>query len=182
MEDPLFCYYINGISYPAASRDELLDQVVSLRRKFVKYHQYANAGIADIVPDAKRKSASQWNVTELSTVAYINKGDNSFQKKVLPPYAQVSRTFSINDLGEQGLLLTGNFYPWRVQWGRSDAGLGSLSVFNKDGEADVRPAIETGLYISGDVRQTAIIKNASGRKLIIVAKNDEPVQVLEILE
>jgi ribosomal protein L30E len=80
------------------------------------------------------------------------------------------------------LLLTGNFYPWRVQWGRSDAGLGSLSVFNKDGEADVRPAIETGLYISGDVRQTAIIKNASGRKLIIVAKNDEPVQVLEILE
>jgi enediyne biosynthesis protein E4 len=182
MEDPLFCYYINGISYPAASRDELLDQVVPLRRKFVKYHQYANAGIADIVPDAKRKSALQWNVTELSTVAYINKGDNSFQKQVLPPYAQVSRTFSINDLGEQGLLMTGNFYPWRVQWGRSDAGLGSLVHFNKDGVADVRPAIETGLYIGGDVRQTAIIKNASGRRLIIVAKNDEPVQVLEILE
>lgn len=182
VEDPLFCYYINGKSYPAASRDELLDQVVPLRRKFVKYHQYAKAGIAEIVPEGKRKSASQWNVTELSTVAYINNGDNSFRKQVLPPYAQVSRTFSINDLGDPGLLMTGNFYPWRVQWGRSDAGLGSLVKFNKEGHGDVSQALQTGLYINGDVRQTAVIKNASGKKLIIVAKNDEPVQVLEILE
>ncbi len=182
VEDPLFCYYINGHSYPAASRDELLDQVVPLRRKFVKYHQYAKAGIEEIVPEAKRKSATQWNVTELSTVAYLNNGDRSFRKLVLPPEAQISRTFDIKDIPGQGLLLTGNFYPWRVQWGRSDAGLGSLLSIDKQGNVDVKTAMKTGLYASGDVRQTAVIKNALGKRLIIIAKNDEPVQVLEIIE
>jgi hypothetical protein len=182
VEDPLFCYFINGKSYPAASRDELLDQVVPLRRKFVKYHQYAKAGIAEIVPEAKRKSASQWNVTELSSVAYINNGNSGFQKQILPAHAQVSRTYGIEDLGGQELLMTGNFYPWRVQWGRSDAGLGSLIRFNKEGLGDVKPAMQTGLYINGDVRQTALIKNANGRKILIVAKNNEPVQVIEIME
>jgi hypothetical protein len=36
--ESIFCYYIQGKCYPAASRDELLDQVVPLRKKFVKYH------------------------------------------------------------------------------------------------------------------------------------------------
>ena len=182
VDDPLFCYFINGRSYPAASRDELLDQVVPLRRKFVKYHQYAKAGLAEIVPEAKRKSASQWNVTELATVVYINDRNNKFVKQVLPPYAQVSRTFGIEDLGAGELLLTGNFYPWRTQWGRSDAGLGNTVRFNKEGRIEVMPAIQTGLYVNGDVRQTAVIRNANGKKLIIVARNDEPVQVLEIME
>jgi hypothetical protein len=182
VDDPLFCYFINGRSYPAASRDELLDQVVPLRRKFVKYHQYAKAGLAEIVPEAKRKSASQWNVTELATVVYMNDRNNKFVKQVLPPYAQVSRTFGIENLGAGELLLTGNFYPWRTQWGRSDAGLGNTVRFNKEGRIEVMPAIQTGLYVNGDVRQTAVIRNANGKKLIIVARNDEPVQVLEIME
>src|SRR5260370_29214844 len=35
--DPIFCYYIQGKSYPMASRDELLDQIVPLRKKFIHY-------------------------------------------------------------------------------------------------------------------------------------------------
>jgi enediyne biosynthesis protein E4 len=80
------------------------------------------------------------------------------------------------------LLLTGNFYPWRTQWGRSDAGLGNTVRFHKEGRIEVMPAIQTGLYLSGDVRQTAVIRNANGKRLLIVARNDEPVQVLEITE
>ena len=130
MDDVLFCYYINGKSYPAASRDELLDQVVPLRKRFVKYQQYANATIEKIVPAGKRKTAAIWKVTELSSVIYLNKG-NRFEKQVLPPEAQFSRVFGIQSLpsmqgAERSLLLTGNFFPWRVQqWGRCDGGMGS---------------------------------------------------------
>ena len=35
--DPLLCYFINGKSYPMASRDELTDQMVSMRQKFPTY-------------------------------------------------------------------------------------------------------------------------------------------------
>jgi hypothetical protein len=75
-------------------------------------------------------------------------------------------------------LLTGNFYPWRTQWGQSDAGLGSLIQFSKD-SIKTLPNSETGLFVGGDVRQSVVIKNAENKKLIIVAKNNEPVQVLK---
>ncbi|OYX91271.1 MAG: RNA-binding protein, partial [Sphingobacteriia bacterium 35-40-5] len=46
--DPVFCYYIGGVSYPAASRDDLMDQLPSLKNKFLEYHKYANATINDL--------------------------------------------------------------------------------------------------------------------------------------
>jgi hypothetical protein len=38
--DPLICYYIQGKSYPMASRDEMTDQMVSLRQRFPTYDSY----------------------------------------------------------------------------------------------------------------------------------------------
>ena len=45
--DPIITYYIDGKAYPLASRDELLDQIGSLRKKFIKYEDYANATIQE---------------------------------------------------------------------------------------------------------------------------------------
>jgi hypothetical protein len=42
--------------------------------------------------------------------------------------------------------------------------------------------IETGLYIDGDVRQTAVISSSDNGRLIITAKNSGKVQVLKIRE
>ncbi|MGH2553494.1 MAG: VCBS repeat-containing protein, partial [Chitinophagaceae bacterium] len=39
--DPILFYYINGISYPAASRDDLANQLPSIKKKFLKYKEYA---------------------------------------------------------------------------------------------------------------------------------------------
>jgi hypothetical protein len=183
VDDVLFCYYINGKSYPAASRDELLDQVVPLRKRFVKYQQYANATVEDIVPAAKRKTAAIWKVTELSSVIYLNKG-NGFEKTLLPPETQFSRVFGIQALpasgGERPLLLTGNFYPWRVQWGRCDGGLGTLLQTDAKGVTRVVPNMAAGLFASGDIRQAGLVKTAAGKHWVILAKNNDSVQVLEI--
>src|SRR4030095_9754725 len=43
--DPVLCYYINGVSYPAASRDDITDQLPMLKKRFIEYHSYANATI-----------------------------------------------------------------------------------------------------------------------------------------
>lgn len=178
----LFGYYIQGKLYPAASRDELLDQVVPLRKKYVKYHQYAAVEMKDLVAEEKLKAAKQWTLTELNHVVYMSDGKGGYVKTVLPNSTQFSRVFSIQKMEVPGLgksyLLTGNFYPWRTQWGQSDAGLGSLIQFSKD-SIKTLPNSETGLFVGGDVRQSVVIKNAENKKLIIVAKNNEPVQVLK---
>ena len=35
--DPILCYYIGGVSYPAASLDDLTDQLPGLKKKFLEY-------------------------------------------------------------------------------------------------------------------------------------------------
>ncbi len=54
--DPLICYYIQGKAYPMASRDEITDQIVSLRQRYPTYDSYANASIADILTPEQLKS------------------------------------------------------------------------------------------------------------------------------
>jgi hypothetical protein len=178
VEEVLFCYYIMGKLYPAASRDELLDQVVPLRKKFVKYHQYANARIEDLIPESKRNTAEIFQVTQLSSIVYLNNGKGAFNAMVLPREAQVSRVYSVTKLGEI-FLLAGNFYPWRVQWGRSDASLGCLLRFNGKGDASVLSNLENGIYLGGDIRQISTIRLANGKTGLVVVPNNEKAQLLE---
>src|SRR4029078_4565729 len=46
--DPILCFYIQGKSYPYVTRDELLDQMSSMRPRFTNYSDYADQGIKDI--------------------------------------------------------------------------------------------------------------------------------------
>ena len=40
---PLLCYYIQGVSYPNASRDEIAEPMPILKKKFLRYADYATA-------------------------------------------------------------------------------------------------------------------------------------------
>ncbi len=46
--DPILCYFIQGKSYPAFSRDEIADQIPGIKKKFLTYKSYANATINDL--------------------------------------------------------------------------------------------------------------------------------------
>lgn len=181
----LFSYFIQGKSYPAASRDELLDQVVPLRKKFIKYHQYAAVETADLIPEAKMKTARTLTVSELNHTVYMSDGKLAYQKLTLPAITQSSRIFTSQELRdpfpEKTYLLAGNFFPWRTQWGRSDAGLGSLLTFNKN-LIKIEENSEAGLFMDGDVRNLAVVTNSENQDLVIVVRNNGPVQVLKILK
>jgi hypothetical protein len=51
--DPIICQYNEGVSYPMATRDELTDQIVSLRQKFPNYEKYSTATIQEIFSKAQ---------------------------------------------------------------------------------------------------------------------------------
>ncbi len=46
--DPIMTVYIEGQEYPFASRDELLDQMYSMRSKYTNYASYSEAKLQDI--------------------------------------------------------------------------------------------------------------------------------------
>lgn len=176
--EALFAYYIQGKCYPAASRDELLDQVVPLRKKFVKYRQYASVTMDELLTEEQKKKADEWRITELASVLYLNEGDGTFRKVKLPAEAQVSRVFSILPIKDK-FLLAGNFFPWRTQWGRNDASLGTLLSFDETGKASIIENKETGLFLSGDIRSGLMIPSAGGKMLLVFGVNNGQIQVWE---
>ena len=182
--DPILCYYIQGKSYPMASRDELLDQIVSLRKKFNSYKAYADATIEDIFPREKIARAKILHCNQLASGILYNKGDGHFSFNPLPLPAQFSRVSGaiLDDLdgdGKKDLLVSGNFFPWRTQLGQGDAGLGMFLKGPGPSFHPVDPAV-SGCYIGGDVRGMLEVRAPNGEKWIIIAKNNDAVQVIKV--
>src|SRR5690606_30001906 len=66
--DPIMTYYIQGKEYPFPSRDELLDQMYSMRGKFTNYASYSKATLKDIFSSADLKNAHTLKATMLESV------------------------------------------------------------------------------------------------------------------
>src|SRR5690606_31808387 len=124
--DPILCYYIQGKSYPLVSRDELLDQMTSLRKKFIKYADYADATIKDIALAEELDKAYLFNAYTLESGWLENLDGTDFKLHALPPLAQLSSIngFLFDDFdgdGNREILAAGNFFPYKPQLGRCDA-------------------------------------------------------------
>ncbi|MEX2592164.1 MAG: VCBS repeat-containing protein [Anditalea sp.] len=182
--DPIITYFNKGSSYPYASRDELLEQMPSLKSKFTSYATYANATLEDILSSDQLEDVDSQKVHMLENSVLTNNGEEKFNISSLPRQAQFSAIFGMvpednNQDGKYDLLLAGNFYPFRVQLGRQDASIGLLLKWdNKENNFIPIPYQESGLMIPGDVRDMLSISTKSGNRLLIIAKNNDHVQVL----
>ncbi len=168
-----------------ASRDELLDQITTLRKKFVKYRQYADATIDDIFPKQKLKAAANYYCYQSASSIMLNDGKDNFTITALPAEAQFSKIYGITILdfdndGKKDLLLAGNFFPYRTQLGRSDASLGLLLKGKGDGSFEAMANDKLGLYLDGDIRNIVMLQNALKENLLIVARNNDAVQVVKL--
>ncbi len=175
--DAILSYYIQGKSYPMATRDELIDQVPSMKSKFPTYADYADATVRDFFPPEQWAKAIHLSAEEFRSGVFINKGGN-FQFMPFATEAQAFpvRDFLIDDFNHDGLpdlLLTGNNFAVRAQWGREDAGKGLLLTQNKDGSFSVLPC--TGLETDKDARKITRIDD-----YILVANNNDKLQIFHI--
>jgi enediyne biosynthesis protein E4 len=183
--DAIMCYYINGKSYPMASRDELLDQVNMLKKKFIKYKDYADATINDIFSKEKIAASIVLHCDELSSGILYNNGSNHFDFKSMPLPAQFSKmfgsiSFDFDNDGKQDLLCAGNYFSYKVQLGRADASYGVLLKQEGNSSFSVIDPALSGLYMDGDVRAVLLVRNKAGENMIIAAKNNDAVQVLKL--
>src|SRR5690606_25359444 len=91
--DPIMTYYIQGKEYPFPSRDELLDQMYSMRGKFTNYASYSKATLKDIFSSADLKNAHTLKATMLESV-YLENKKNSFEVHPLPREVQYSPIYA----------------------------------------------------------------------------------------
>jgi enediyne biosynthesis protein E4 len=182
--DPIFCYYIQGISYPAASRDDLVEQLPGLKKKFLEYAVYAKATVNDIFTDEQLKDAKKYEAQLLSSVYLQNNGSGGFEVKALPKEVQYSpvyvmQTIDVNNDGKKDVIIAGNNAWTRVRFGRHRSNHGIVIAGDGKGNFTYVPQYESGLNIRGDVRSLEMI-NVKGRKKLLFGVNDAPVQLYEV--
>jgi enediyne biosynthesis protein E4 len=171
--DPVLCHSIQGKSYPAVGRDEMLEQIPSLRKKFTTYADYADATIHDIANGEPMKSPLQAYI--LQSCWLENVQGKQFNLHPLPSVAQFSSAngFLVDDFDADGtneLLVVGNFYPFKPQIGRSDASMGLVLPI---GQGKVNPApVIANAWLTGDIRDVALLKFKSTTRVLVSRNND----------
>jgi hypothetical protein len=173
--DPFLCCFIGSKQYPYVSRDELLDEIYPMRKKFTSYKSYADATMNDIFSDNELKDAKILSATNLSTTYFENR-DGKFYPHDLPVQAQFSPVYKIvtEDFNHDGfadlLLLGNNEYP-RLKLGKMDANFGTLLLNDGKGNFVYSANKDNGLFIAGDVKDAMII-HANGSRFLLVGINN----------
>ncbi|GAB3891466.1 VCBS repeat-containing protein [Spirosoma agri] len=180
--DPILCLYVQGKSYPHATRDEMLEQVGMLRHRFTNYDSYSNATLTDVFKKEELDGAKLLTANYFKTAYFASTPDGKLAEKSLPLAAQTAPIFTLTALdynqdGRKDLLLCGNTTQARLRFGRSDANSGLL--LQGDGRGDFSPVAQqrAGFMLSGDVRSVLPVGNT-----LLFGINQQPVRAYTALK
>lgn len=170
---PVLAYEQDGKEYPFPARDELMEVLPGLKKKFPDYLSYSTATMTEVFGDALTVEGQRLGAMELRSITiYLAPAaaPNSFYLP-LSEEAQRSPVFAITtaDLdgdGQAELLLGGNLTHTRVRIGRMDANHGQVyTIGNNGGET-----YGYDLGLRGDLRGLLPLKNG-----VVAAFDDGPV-------
>jgi len=155
--DPFLCFYIGDTSYPFLTRDELLQQVGNMSKRFPDYKTYADARIQQIFGEAGLQGAGKLQATCLRTCYFSSGKDGRLHEQRLPLQVQFSPVWTITALdydgdGKEDLLLCGNINHARLRFGKYDANYGCLLKGDGKGGFTYVPQRQSGFHLQGDVR------------------------------
>ncbi|MEP7257931.1 MAG: VCBS repeat-containing protein, partial [Flavitalea sp.] len=188
--DPIIAYYIINEKgdrklYPSISRDQLAEQVPSIKKQYLKYADYSIKTMDELFTDAHKNDANIFTCEETRTSWLENKGDGKFVKHALPAEAQLSPVNSIvcTDVDGDGsidIIMAGNEYQAEVSTGRYDASYGIVLKGDGKGGFTSLPYSESGFIIEGDVKNLQLISNSAREKLLLAAVNNDKAKIFTI--
>ena len=163
---------INGKDIPIHLKQELAKQIPSIKKKNLSYEAYANKSIQEIF-DAETIDASLKMVANFpQSIVAINSGNGVFQIQILPQQVQYSSvnaicTTDINKDGHIDIILGGNQYGFKPQFGRLDASNGTTLLGSASGIFTWLPNAQSGFTIYGEVKKIVNLKSKNKKPTII---------------
>lgn len=179
-KEQLITYYVAGEEIPFASHAELTKQIPLLKKKYLYAQDFAKAKVEEIFGKEALGLSTYKYVNNASNMILINDGNNNFEEHPLPNELQLSAmrasvAFDFNNDGNKEVFIGGNFYETNVAMGKYNGSFGNIMAFQEN-EFQVN---YLNVNITGQVRNAEIIYIGS-KPCLILAKNNEPIQVLEI--
>lgn len=175
--DPLLLYSINDTLSFAYSRDELIGQVPSIKKKFSDYETFARTQVKDYFSKEQLAEADTLVANTLASVVLINDGKGQFTIRELPIQAQFSPIHAllvkdINGDGNPDILTGGNSEVARVSTGPSTANYGMVFLGDGHGDFTLFDPVRSGITLRGDIRCINELQTHAGRLLVYGLNSD----------
>src|SRR5690348_8465390 len=177
----------NGVKkeFPMFGRDDMLVQMVGLKKKFEDYKSFAVATMNDILSPEQRKGALRLKANYLKSAYLRNDGNGKFKVIPLPREAQVSvlNGMVVEDFDGDGRSeerRVGKEYGTEVTIGRYDA-LNGL-ILKGDGKGNYKPMtmLKSGFYVPGNGKALVEMLNNKCNLVLAASQNRGPLKVFSL--
>lgn len=173
--DPLLTYSTPEGEYSFLGKDELEQQVPSIKRQFLRYSEFAGKSVTTILPNWIN-GAEKHLIQTLQSSLLLNDGVGNFSIQALPAAAQVAPIFSflatdLNRDGHSDILTAGNFSGSSPYEGRYDANWGTVLSGNGKNVFDPIWPAESGFINRGETRNLRKLNRLQGVLYVAAINN-----------
>ena len=176
--EQIMCYTINGKEYTFLAKDELERALPVLKKAYLNYSDVAGKTVQYMFYDLF-KDYIELKAETLSSSCFMNDGKGNFRRIDLPEEVQFAPVMSFTSYDKQAktFLAAGNFYGVTPYEGRYDALRPTLFSFNPGGPVFNQqislPAVD------GEIRDAKWLNYAGGKKVLVLARNNNTLIFLE---
>jgi hypothetical protein len=170
--------------YPAPNRDDIIDQMPFLKKKFPTYKTFGEATYAQLFSPEQSKDMIQLQANYFEHAFIRNKGNGKFSIEPLPALAQMSilNGMVADDFDGDGnldLCINTNDYSTDPANGRYDALNGLLLKGDGEGHFNPLTILQSGIFISGNGKGLAQLRGVNDSYLLVSTQNRGPVQIFK---
>jgi hypothetical protein len=185
--DPIVTIYLKdqkGVKdeYTSANRDEIISQLPGVRKKYLKYKEFAQANIHHIFSEEEMKDALILRANNFNNCYLQNNGNGKFSLQPLPSQAQMApiNGMVVDDFNGDGNLdiaVSGNDYGNEVTNGRYDGMNGLVLLGDGAGKFTPQTILQAGLFIPGDAKALVKMKGPGNTYLMAASQNRGPLKI-----
>ena len=186
MDPFISCFWQDSLGkhneYFYHTRDDMIKQLILIRRKFFGYGDYGMATVQQVFNQQELEGAIIKKTNQLASCFIENLGGGKFKYQELPVQAQLAPIFGMipYDIDHDGLIdlmMTGNAFGMELLQGRADAFNGLVLKNLGKNQFRALSLQESNFFVPRNARALVHMRMENGNDLVLATQNRDDMRV-----